>query len=259
VVSTGAAVALAFLPAARLDGMSCHYIESAARTDGPSATGRLLQMARTCGLYSQHEQWASSVWQYRGSVFDGLEAVPAPDPHPVRRVLVSLGTSPFPFPRLVRRLASVLPAELEVVWQVGSTPVGDLPGRVVTTLGHDELAAEISAADAFVCHAGVGSALTALAMGKCPVIVPRRLGAREHVDEHQLQIAGALAARGLAVTAGADEVGLEHLQSAAAITTRSVAHPPAFRLLEQQTRARRRPSGKDALLDPPPRPPGTQT
>jgi UDP-N-acetylglucosamine transferase subunit ALG13 len=250
VVSTGAAVALAFLPAARRDSLSCHYIESAARTDGPSATGRLLQGTRSCALYSQHEVWAGRSWQFRGSVFDGLEAVPVPAPQPVRRVLVSLGTSPFPFTRLVRRLAAVLPAHVEVVWQVGSTPVGELPGRVVTTLGHDDLVSEMHAADVVVCHAGVGSALTALATGRSPVLVPRRVGAREHVDEHQLQIARALAARGLAVAASAADLTFEHLERAAAVATRSTEHPPPFRLVEQGRRSSRGGAGPGAPQRP---------
>jgi len=253
VVSTGAAVALAFLPSAHRDGLSCHYIESAARTDGPSATGRLLQATRSCALYPQHQTWARGSWQYRGSVFDGLEAVDVPDPQPVRRVLVTLGTSPFPFTRLVRRLAAVLPAQADVIWQVGSTPVGRLPGRVLTTLGHDDLVAEMHAADVVVCHAGVGSALTALAMGRIPVLVPRRLGEGEHVDEHQLQIARVLAARGLAVAAGADELSFEHLQRAAAVAIRSVKAPPSFRLVERTPMATRSRPSRRALNEPSPR------
>jgi UDP-N-acetylglucosamine--N-acetylmuramyl-(pentapeptide) pyrophosphoryl-undecaprenol N-acetylglucosamine transferase len=43
VVSSGAGIALSFLPLARIKGIPTHYIESCARIDGPSLTGRLLQ------------------------------------------------------------------------------------------------------------------------------------------------------------------------------------------------------------------------
>jgi len=246
VVSTGAALALAFLPPAHRLGMSCHYIESAARTDGPSSTGQLLRGLRSGSLYSQHRQWASRTWHYSGSVFDGIEPVAVPDPGPVRRVLVSLGTSPFPFTRLVRRLLEVLPAQAEVLWQVGPTPVGELPGRVVSSLSHDDLVGEMRAADVVVCHAGVGSALTALSVGRCPVLVPRRVAHREHVDEHQLQIARALAARELAVAADADRLDLSHLELAASAATRTSDQPPAFALHDAARRGRRTPGAARA-------------
>src|SRR5687768_1792593 len=43
VISTGAAPALSFLPLARAHRIEAIYIESAARSEGPSATGRLLR------------------------------------------------------------------------------------------------------------------------------------------------------------------------------------------------------------------------
>ena len=238
VVSTGAALALAFLPPAHRMGLSCHYIESAARTDGPSFTGHVLRLLGSGSLYSQHRQWAGPRWHYRGSVFDGLEPAPAREPAPLRRVVVTLGTSPFPFTRLVRRLLQVLPPQVQVLWQVGPTPVGPLPGRVVTSLPHEDLVAEMRAADVVVSHAGVGSALTALSVGRCPVLVPRRLAHREHVDDHQLQIARALATRELAVPADADRLDLGHLELAASAATRSVDRPPAFPLVQEPRRRR---------------------
>lgn len=42
VISTGSAIAVPFMLAARCHGVRAHYIESAARSDGPSLTGRLV-------------------------------------------------------------------------------------------------------------------------------------------------------------------------------------------------------------------------
>src|SRR3954469_3522461 len=91
VVSTGSAIALAFLPYAALRGIPAHYIESAARTGPASITGRLLTAVPDVRLYRQYEHSASGRWVYGGSVFDGFEAINTPS-RPVRRVVVTLGT-----------------------------------------------------------------------------------------------------------------------------------------------------------------------
>lgn len=239
VISTGAGIALAFLPYARRRGLSCHYIESAARTDGPSTTGRALGALRAAHLYSQHRSWATGTWHYAGSVFDSVEPVATPSGRSLKKVVVSLGTAPFPFDRLVRRLARVIPSDVDVVWQLGPAARDGLRGRTVTMLPHDELVAEMAEADVVISHAGVGSALAALSVGRCPVLVPRRAARGEHVDEHQLQIAQDLAGRGLAVTQDADDLDLQHLREAAARGTRRSERPPLFRLQGHHARQRR--------------------
>ena len=58
-----------------------------------------------------------------------------------------------------------------------------------------------------VAHAGVGAALAALEVGKCPVLVPRRHARGEHVDDHQIQIATELGDRALSVSVEAESPG----------------------------------------------------
>lgn len=239
VVSTGAAVASSFLPIAQWQGLSCHYIESAARTHGPSVTGRVLEAAHAGFLYTQHRAWATGRWQYAGSVFDGLEPVVRDEAGPLRRVFVSLGTSEFPFTRLVRRLESVLPHDVEVVWQMGATMGESVSGRAVTSVSHDELLREMIAADLVITHAGVGSALAAFSVGHCPLLIPRRAARGEHVDEHQLQIARDLHARGLAVAVEADQLVLPHLEQASHRATRRSAELAPLQLRDRQARPRR--------------------
>ena len=226
VISTGAAVAVAFLPLARASGLATHYIESAARVSGPSMTGRLLQVLRAGRLYAQHPSWADDRWHYRGSVFDAAAAVPVDPAPPLRRVLVTLGTMRFPFALLVQRLRAVLPPDVDIVWQTGGTRADDVPGRVHGSLAHADLTAEMAAADVVVSHAGVGSALTALSAGRCPVLVPRRAHRGEHVDDHQVPTAQTLQARGLGVAADAETLELADLQRAAAVRIVDVEAPP---------------------------------
>ena len=214
IISTGSAVALSFLPLARFLGIPCHYIESAARTDSPSLTGRLLEHVPGVELTSQYEHWDSVAWRPGPSVFDGFRPLHVEPVQPLRRLLVTVGTMEFAFPRLLRRLLDQLPPDVEVVWQTGHTPVGGLPLVSTPFLDHAALVREMAAADVVVSHAGIGSALAALRCGQCPVLVPRRARHGEHVDDHQTLIARELALRGLAVTVEADGLTRDSLERA---------------------------------------------
>jgi UDP-N-acetylglucosamine--N-acetylmuramyl-(pentapeptide) pyrophosphoryl-undecaprenol N-acetylglucosamine transferase len=87
------------------------------------------------------------------------------------------------------------------------------------------------AADVVVAHAGIGSALAALEAGRCPVLVPRERAHREHVDDHQAQIAAALDARGLAIARSPAVLTREDLLRAAGRAVRSSARPPELAIL----------------------------
>jgi UDP-N-acetylglucosamine transferase subunit ALG13 len=240
VVSTGAAVAVAFLPYARKYGFTAHYIESATRLVGPSLTGKLVAAIPERGihLYTQHEYWSNNRWRFAGSVFDDFEALPRPE-RDIRSIVVSLGTHrTYGFARAVRRLAEIIPSHVNVLWQAGITEVRglDVPLRDVVPV--EELQAAIEDADAVVTHAGVGSALTTLKAGKMPVYLPRRRSHREHVDDHQVELARELHGRGLAIWREADEVTWEDIRAA---TERHVVYEPGsvpFRLSTTRTRQR---------------------
>lgn len=206
VVSTGAGVAVPFVVAARTMGIPCHYVESAARSEGPSLTGRVTSRIPGVRLYTQYAAWADSRWQHRGSLFDDYLTQPRADVPPVRSVVVTLGTMrTYSFRSAIEALVAVLPhvvePDAEVLWQVGCTDVWGLG----LSSPHDrvpaaDLVAAVREADLVVAHAGIGSALTALDCGHRPVLLPRRASRGEHVDDHQLMIARELDERGLAVS-----------------------------------------------------------
>jgi UDP-N-acetylglucosamine transferase subunit ALG13 len=231
VVSTGAAIALSFLPLAARRGIDTHYIEGIARSEAPSATGGLLARLRGINLYTQWPRWASGRWNYGGSVFEKFVAAEAPtDSAQIRRVVVMLGTMPYSFRRLVDRLLELLPKDAEVTWQVGATPVDDLPINAHESLAPAALNAAIASADVVVGHAGGGSALQVMEAGKTPLLVPREAAHGEHVDDHQLQIAKLLPELGLAVGARVQDLTADHLLIAARRRVMSTGDPPAFRL-----------------------------
>lgn len=229
VVSTGAAVALPFFLLARAHGVRCHYIESAARSEGPSRTARMIKRIPGVGLYTQYQTWSDDNWQFRGAVFDAFDwtdqsRVEACD---LQKVVVTLGTQTYGFRRLVQRLLEILPPDADVLWQVGDTDVSDMDIDGHRAIPASELNQAISEADLVVAHAGVGTALVALEAGRCPVLVPRRVANGEHVDDHQTQIASELAGRGLAISAEADELCLDHLLTAASrVVTTGAADQP---------------------------------
>ncbi|WNV76004.1 glycosyltransferase [Geodermatophilus sp. DSM 44513] len=216
VISTGSAIALSFLPIARLMGLAAHYIESAARSDGPSTTGRMLEKVPGVKLSSQYRSWARPPWEYTVSVFDDFVAVPRPQDQPkIKKLVVTLGTiEGYHFRSLVERLVAIIPPDLEVLWQVGNTDVKGLPVLGVKTLPHHELHAAVAESDAIIAHAGIGSALAALNAGHRPVLVPRRSHRGEHVDDHQLQIARELDGRDLALHREVEDLTWADVESA---------------------------------------------
>lgn len=230
VISTGAGIALAFIPAARARGIECHFIESAARGLGPSFTGRVLARVPSVRTYTQHRAWEGRKWQYVGSVFDGFETVRPAERPTIRRIVVTLGTIGYGFLRLVHRLHEILPPEAEVLWQTGATDVTDLAIDAHAAVPPEQLDQAMRDADAVICHAGIGSALAALDAGRRPLMVPRRPGFDEHVDDHQYEIASDLARRELAITREAEELTFADIVSAASVGIRAAQAPPPILL-----------------------------
>ncbi|GEM_PF-271773 len=225
-ISTGATVAVSFLPLARLLGIPCHYIESATRTDGPSLTGRILQWVPGIHLYTQHPSWAGRRWTYVGSVFDQFRSTSLSDPVSLRKVVVTVGASEtYGFDRLIRSLVPLLPVDADVLWQTGCANVDDLGLTTNRQIPALELEAAMREADLVISHAGVGSALSALESGRMPVLVPREHSHAEHVDDHQFQIAGDLYSLGLAVSRRVDELTREDLEKAAGHRVDKVESP----------------------------------
>jgi UDP-N-acetylglucosamine transferase subunit ALG13 len=229
VISTGSAIALSFLPYAAARGISAHYIESAARVGPPSLTGRLLERIPRIQLYRQYPHAARGRWKYAGSVFDGFETTPNGG-RTVRRVVVTLGSGVHAFRRLLDRLVAIIPPDLEVLWQTGSTPVDGLPIEARPTVPAAALENAIREADVVIGHAGCGSALTALNSGKYPVLVPREPQYGELVDSHQVELARFLGEQGLACHRSPETISFEDMVAAAAQSVSRRATPPMLRL-----------------------------
>jgi len=229
VISTGSGIALSFLPLAAVCGIPAHYIESAARVGAPSLTGRLLELVPGVRLYRQYPHASRNRWHFAGSVFEGFKARDVGS-HPVRRIVMTLGTGAHGFRRLVDRLVAILPPEVEVLWQTGATPVGDLPIKAEPLVPAATLDQAIREADAVIGHAGCGFALSALTAGKLPILVPREPHHGELIDNHQVELARFLGERDLALHRSPETLSVDDIAAAAARAVGRNVAPPALDL-----------------------------
>ncbi len=215
VVSTGSAIALSFLPLARVRGVKTTFIESAAMTHGHTRTARALQTVPGIKLYTQSPATADRRWELIGSVFDGFVAVERP-PHEPRRLVVTVGTSQeFGFRSLLERVVAITPPHTEVLWQTGCTDVSGLDIDATPWLPAADLERAMAEADVVISHAGCGSALAALANGRRPILVPRRADEGEFRDDHQEEITVQLERRDLAQRAHLDTLAWSDIVEAA--------------------------------------------
>jgi UDP-N-acetylglucosamine transferase subunit ALG13 len=109
-------------------------------------------------------------------------------------IFVTVGTQEFPFDRLLSGLDGI---EEELVVQGGPSSVRPEGATWFDYLSYPEVRELARRSRVVVCHAGVGSVMTAVAEGKRPVVVPRLKRYRETVDDHQLPFARRLAEAGL--------------------------------------------------------------
>ncbi|MGH9048060.1 MAG: glycosyltransferase [Acidimicrobiales bacterium] len=230
VVSTGSLPAVPFLTVGRARGLDCHFIESAARVHGPSLAARILERVPGVHRYGQYE-WGRQHWGYRGSVFEGFVPARRPDGK-VARIVVTTGVNGYGFPRLLEAVRRAAPDGVEIFWQTGATDVSGMDIAAVPTVTSEDLFEAMQRADVVIAHAGVGSAIMAMQAGKCPILVPRERVQREHIDDHQREIATRLAHTGLALTCSPDGLGSDLLVEAASRQVVRNAHASPFILSE---------------------------
>ena len=108
-------------------------------------------------------------------------------------IFVILGTQDKKFPRLLEAIQKQIDEgkidkKEEIVVQAGSTKFESNDMKIVDYLPVNEFEELIDKADIIICHAGVGTILTALKKGKKIIAAARLKKYGEHVNDHQLQI-----------------------------------------------------------------------
>ncbi len=111
-------------------------------------------------------------------------------------IFVTVGTSTFPFDRLMRSVDELGVGD-DLVVQYGAS--GFIPTAGVTQqfMPYSDVVENMQRAQVVIAHGGVGSILTAIQAGKHPVVVPRQRRYSEAVDDHQVDLASRLALRGV--------------------------------------------------------------
>ena len=202
VLSTGAGVAIACAVVCKLRKIDFYYIESIARQNEPSMTGRILEKFKSVKLYSESKNFDSRRWSKIESFFsdyemsEELEVVSTPTS---LKIFITVGTvHKFQFKRLVDLVESVLLTSDSVVWQVGNLESAIKSGQVHKEMTDAEFSKNIRSADVVISHAGVGSILNTLDAGRYPILIPRLSKHNEHIDDHQFEIASLVASFNLA-------------------------------------------------------------
>ena len=116
-------------------------------------------------------------------------------------LFVTVGMHTQPFDRLVRAaddLAALV--EEQVIIQRGVSTYMPRFAEYVDFADETRFGEWMAAARVVISHGGIGSALEVLQAGKPLVIVPRMARHGEHIDDHQFELAEALAEQKWAVT-----------------------------------------------------------
>jgi len=108
-------------------------------------------------------------------------------------IFVTVGNSNLGFERLIKamdNLARALP--YPVVMQIGATQYTPKNAEWFRYCDHDTIIEYFKKSRVIVTHAGAGTILDILLLGKKPVVVPRLSKFKEHIDDHQVEITKAL-------------------------------------------------------------------
>jgi len=227
VISTGALFSTPHLVAASLAGTPTWFIDSATRVAAPSSTGRFVSRFTRAKLHVQGDGWGDPRWTPIPGVFDSfvVQASSTP-PRRIRKGVVALGTEVWPFSRAIDRVLELLP-DADITWQVGVTDHRVDGEQLQRWLPPADLRRAMREADVVIAHAGVGTVLAALGEGKVPVVLPRLEAQREHVDDHQVEVAAMLDGRSLVVSVDPDALTYADLARAAGLEARELdaLHP----------------------------------
>ena len=116
-------------------------------------------------------------------------------------IFVILGTQDKKFPRLLDALQKKIDEgkiskKEEIIVQAGSTKYESKNMKIIDYMSVRKFEECIDRADLIICHAGVGTILTALKKGKKIIAAARLKQYGEHVNDHQLQILDNFTAEG---------------------------------------------------------------
>lgn len=112
-------------------------------------------------------------------------------------IYVTVGTLFLDFPRLINKMDAIAQASDEpVIMQTGLSTTLPKHCEHFDFKSRDDVMALQRQARVVVCHAGIGCVIDALQARRPLIAVPRRKELKEHMTDHQLDIARAVQRRG---------------------------------------------------------------
>jgi UDP-N-acetylglucosamine transferase subunit ALG13 len=142
-------------------------------------------------------------------------------------IFVTVGTQGH-FDRLTRTVDewAGLRGRADIFAQTGRSEYRPSHIRTAPFIDHDEFRKYVESADLVIAHAGMGSIITALELGKRIIVMPRRAELGEHRNNHQVASAKRFAEQGRIVVAANEQKLFEALDQLGSLT-------PAERLCAQ--------------------------
>lgn len=107
-------------------------------------------------------------------------------------IFVTVGTQKFPFDRLMRTLDELVCKKRiteDVFAQIGYSNYVPEHFKVKKLLTPEEFLEYMDCANVVITHGGTSSIIQALKRRKKVLVVPRRKKYKEHIDDHQVEIA----------------------------------------------------------------------
>ena len=117
-------------------------------------------------------------------------------------IFVVLGTQKFQLNRLLQKLDDYVEQGLikdEVYAQIGNSTYKPRNYSYKEFFDKKEFDETIGKSDVVIAHSGVGTIITAIHAQKPVVVFPRLAKYKEHVDDHQLEIAKAFERPGVPI------------------------------------------------------------
>lgn len=112
-------------------------------------------------------------------------------------IFVTIGTM-YGFKRLIKEMDEIAKdIDEEVIMQIGETTYEPKNSRYFRFASRQEMNKMYSDSRVVICHAGVGSILSAMEYLKPIIVIPRRKEYGEIIDDHQLEITRELENEGI--------------------------------------------------------------
>lgn len=97
------------------------------------------------------------------------------------KIFLTVGTKDYPFDRIVRAMD-----KKGVFMQIGNSTAPKF-ANYKRFMSKQEVYEKMDWADVVVCHAGTGTVMEVIDLGKRIVVVPRQKRFHEHIDDHQVE------------------------------------------------------------------------